>query len=382
MTVEYYRCALEYGLGDIFTDGNEMSVLRNGVEIFPAMLGAIEAARRSIEFVTFVYWSGDIAERMARALADAAARGVRAQVLLDAFGAKPMAAELIDKMKGAGVEIRWFRPLSTFRVWRQDKRTHRKILVCDGEVAFTGGVGIAEEWTGDARTPSEWRDTHVRVAGPAVTPLQASFRENWTEAGPWRWHDPSAPPQPRSNGVPMLVTSASTTVGWTKIATLLRTLVSIARRRIQLTTAYFNPDPALQELLVEALKNGVEVELLTPGRYTDSRLSQLAGYEAIERLLDAGAKIWSYDPTTLHAKITVIDDLVCCVGSANLNYRSVGKDEECCVVGLCADNAARLSQQFEHDCSRSARLSLNEWRARGWTLRIRERLARLIVEQL
>lgn len=382
MTVEYYRRALEYGLGDVFTDGNELIVLRNGVEIFPAMLQAIEAARRTVEFVTFVYWSGEIAERMASAVADAAARGVRAQVLLDAFGAKPMASELVDKMVSAGAEIRWFRPLSTLRVWRHDKRTHRKILVCDGELAFTGGVGIAGEWTGDARAPSEWRDTHVRVAGPAVTSLQAAFRENWTEAGPWRWHDPMAPPRPVGNGVPMLVTSASTTVGWTKIATLLRTLVSIARHRIQLTTAYFNPDPALQDLLVEVLANGVEIELLTAGRYTDSRLSQLAGHAAIERLLEAGAKIWRYEPTTLHAKISVVDDLVCCIGSANLNYRSAGKDEECCIVGLCADTAALLSTQFEHDRSRSRRLSLDEWRARGSVLRIRERLARLITEQL
>src|SRR5690606_17200742 len=178
----HYRRALEATLGIPFAEGNSIRVLRNGKEIFPALLEAIEQAEHTIDFLTYVYWTGDIAERFADALIRKARQGVDVDVILDAFGAKQMNRQLVQKMEQAGVTVCWFRPM-TWRLWRFDNRTHRKILVCDGAVGFTGGVGIAEEWEGDALNPSQWRDTHIRVEGPAVHGIHAAFLGNWSEMG-------------------------------------------------------------------------------------------------------------------------------------------------------------------------------------------------------
>ncbi len=378
----YYRHSLEYALGIPFSDHNQIEILQNGAEIFPSMLAAIRAAEESIDFVTFVYWGGNIAREYADALADKAREGVVVRVLLDSFGARRMASELTAVMELAGVQVRWFRPLSTWRIWRADKRTHRKLLVCDHRVAFTGGVGIAEEWEGNASGPQEWRETHVRVEGPAVRGLRAAFLDNWNEAGPWLYEPFPGSRSAEPGSVPIQVVRAASTLGWTDMACLLRTLIAISRTRLRIVTAYFVPDRLLTDLLADAVTRGVQVELLVPGRYTDSRLSQLAGHESIERLLQAGVSIWRYRKTLLHAKIVTVDALVRCVGSANLNHRSMGKDEECCVVWLSETQTRKLDDRFDADCRDAEELCYEKWHRRGGLLRAKERLAKALIEHL
>eukprot|EP00579_Thalassiosira_antarctica_P024091 CAMPEP_0201983240 /NCGR_PEP_ID=MMETSP0904-20121228/79643_1 /ASSEMBLY_ACC=CAM_ASM_000553 /TAXON_ID=420261 /ORGANISM="Thalassiosira antarctica, Strain CCMP982" /LENGTH=206 /DNA_ID=CAMNT_0048536305 /DNA_START=19 /DNA_END=635 /DNA_ORIENTATION=- len=178
-----YQKALEQTIGVPFTEGNSVNILKNGNEIFPAMLKAISEAQETISFLTFVYWQGDIADEFAEFFSKKAKEGVQVKVLLDSYGAFPMRKELVDFMKESGVEVVWFRPLSRWKIWKMDNRTHRKVLICDGKIAFTGGVGIAEEWNGNAGNKNEWRDTHFKVEGPAVEGIKAAFIENWIEAG-------------------------------------------------------------------------------------------------------------------------------------------------------------------------------------------------------
>jgi cardiolipin synthase len=182
-SVDYYRGFLEQTLGIPFTSGNDIRVLKNGDMIFPAMLDAIRQSKERVEFLTFVYWTGNIAHEFAKALAKKAEEGVEVFVILDSFGTAKMPNELFELMKKKGVQIETFRPLPQWKIWKIDNRTHRKVLICDGEIAFTGGVGIASEWEGDARDTNEWRDTHFQIKGQAVFGLQAAFMENWIETG-------------------------------------------------------------------------------------------------------------------------------------------------------------------------------------------------------
>lgn len=374
-----YRRGLECVLGSAFTRGNRVQVLRNGDEIFPAMLDAIGNARTSICLTTFVYWTGDIAERFAHALSDKAREGVRVRVVLDSVGAHKMSRQLVDSMTQAGVRIRWFRPFSWLRPWHFDKRTHRKILVCDGEVGFTGGVGIAKEWEGDAQSPQQFRETHVRITGQAVRGLQSAFLDNWNECGDWDNECTAAAPREDEGDVEMQVVRASSTVGWTSSASLVRTLVELANTRIRITTAYFAPDDVLVDLLIQAHRRGVRVELLLPGELGDSELSRLAGHPSTEKLLDAGVKAWNYAPARMHAKVITVDGVVSFVGSVNMNHRSMGKDEECGALALDPALAAVLDAQFEADCGTSRALDADRFRQRGAWMKFKERLARMVV---
>ncbi len=380
--MQYYRHSIEFSTGVPFSDNNSIHVLQNGDEIFPAMLGAIQRATRTVDFLTYVYWKGEIAVQFAKQLAHKATEGVTVRVLLDAFGAKLVEPELVDLMENAGVEVRWFRPLATWRIWRTDKRTHRKILICDNHTGFTGGVGIAEQWTGDARNENEWRDTHVVIKGSALLGLRAAFLDNWNESGDWLYEDFPLISYPEDLHTPIQVLRASNTTGWTDIAGLVRALIAISRNTVHIVTAYFVPDAVLTNLLVEAKKRGVEINLLLPGKQTDSRLSQLAGHHCIEALLAANINIWLYQKTLLHAKIILVDDYVSCIGSANLNHRSMGKDEECCVVSLSEEVTAQLICRFEYDCRDAVKLNHADWLNRGNWLKCKERVARLFSEQL
>jgi cardiolipin synthase len=377
-----YRERLELQMGVPFTDGNLVRALNNGVEVFPAMLAAIAAAQRTIDFETYVYWRGEIAVRVAGALAERARAGVRVRVLLDAVGALPMDPELVRAMEGAGAEVRWFRPVATWRIGRTDNRTHRKLLICDGQVGFTGGIGIAEEWEGDARDPSEWRDMHIRIDGPAVGGLRAAFVENWNESGKWSWDECLQRPEPHPGGVPVQIVRASATVEWTDIATLMHTLVRTAERELVLATAYFVPDEQMIRLLIDARERGVDVRLLLQGEHGDSPLSKLASLRRVETLLTAGLRVFRYNRTLLHTKCLTVDGVLSCIGSANCNHRSLSKDEECCAVILCPVLTGELNGHLAADLEHADEVDVEQMRRRGWWVRAQERIAESIVGQL
>lgn len=330
-----FRRALEAFVGVVFTDGNSVTRLRNGTEIFPAMLRAVRLAQSRIDFVTYVYWTGDIARQMAYALAERARGGVEVRVLLDAVGAQPMSQELIDVMTSSGVELRWFRPPARWKVWEIDHRTHRKILVVDHQYAFTGGVGVAQEWEGDARNENEWRDTHFQIEGPAVDPLRATFLSDWRDAGGRASTDLEIPERPLRAGNTLLgVVDASAQIQLNTAGRAFEAIIALARERLWIGTPYFNPAERLTGLLVEAAQRGVEVRVMIPGPHIDKRVSLLSAEEQAGRLLDAGVWLHRFQPSMYHVKQVIADHTLVMFGSANFNARSVYKDEEVAVVAI------------------------------------------------
>ena len=369
-----YRRALEGLLGVPATEGNRIDVLRNGCQIFPAMLEAIEEAESTIDFLTFVYWTGEVADRFARALAERAATGVRVRVLLDGVGARLMDRGLIHEMEEAGAHVEWFRKPNALRPWEVNHRTHRKVLICDEDIAFTGGVGIAEEWDGDARDESEWRDTHFRIRGPAVDGLRAAFLHNWveTERQPIFDEHDRFPEQPELGSTCVQVIRGAAEVGWSDVAMLVRALIDLSTERLWLTTAYFAPDHVVSDKLCAAAARGVDVRVLLPGPHADKRFVQLAAEAEYASLLEAGVRIWNYQPTMLHAKVLTVDSVVSSIGSANLNSRSMSLDEELNVVAFDPDLTAILESHFEEDLERSVPIEPDRWEKRGIVQRAKE----------
>ncbi|MEZ4380822.1 MAG: phospholipase D-like domain-containing protein [Nannocystaceae bacterium] len=374
-TAQRWARITEATLGIPFVAGNRVQILKNGVQIFPAMLEAIATAKRSIAFLTFVYWRGDIAERFATALAEAAARGVAVAVILDAFGAARISRRALEILQAADIELRWFRELAPWRPGRGVHRTHRKVLVVDREVGFTGGVGIADEWDGDARDPGEWRETHFRIEGPAVAGLWSAFVGTWfeiDEALPSGWDD--APVHPAGGPTTVQVVRSTACYGPSDVALTLHALVGQAERSIRITTPYFVPDRAFVRLLKERLAAGVEVEILIPGPHIDSELVRLARTELLTEVLEAGAEVWYFQPTMIHAKIVTLDGAVACIGSANLNGRSLRQDDELLLTVLDADIVRRLDEDFTGDVARAQRMSLKRARRRPLWRRSLERV--------
>jgi cardiolipin synthase len=373
-----YRDALVAALGHPFFEGNRIDLLRNGVEIFPAMLEAIDEAAQSVDLLTYVYWSGDIAVRFADTLSRAATRGVRVRVLLDGVGALPMDRSLIATMESSGALVRWFRPARRwFRPWEASHRTHRKVLICDRRVGFTGGVGISEEWEGDARDPGEWRETHFRVEGPALKGLESAFLGNWLEVAPDTAPDPlgTAPRKP-AGSLPVQVVRSSAAVSWSDMSTLMHTLIGLARRSIRISTPYFGPDEAIATRLMSAADNGVAIDVLVPGPYIDARVAKVAGEDIYEDLLRAGIRIWEYQPTMIHQKITVVDSQLVAIGSGNLNHRSLRQDDE---VQLIVDErgfAAEVDTMLDDDWRRAVAVRPSQWKRRGVLQRTAEVLVR------
>lgn len=361
--VAAYRRRLEALLGIPATEGNALTVLRNGDEIFPAMLEAVRAAERTVDFLTFVYWKGDIAQEFAMALAERARNGVVVRVLIDAVGGRLIDQTLIDHMADCGVQVEWFRKPIRLSPLKQNHRTHRKVLVCDERVGFTGGVGIAEEWCGDARDETEWRDTHVKVVGPAVDGLSASFAQNWAETGhpliePCR----RFPEQERTEGGSVVqVARGSASVGWNDMATVFRVMIESAQSRLRMMTAYFVPDDAFQTLLVDAVARGVQVDVMLPGPHADKRVCQLASESIYERLVDGGVRIWAFQPSMLHAKVLTVDGIASVVGSANMNRRSMHHDEEVVMSVLDPVVTRRLEADFDAELPRCERIEPVRW---------------------
>lgn len=372
------RRTLEGVIGVPATEGNCVDVLRNGDEIFPSMWEAIEAAEHTIDFLTFVYWTGDVGREFASRLCERSRAGARVRVLLDAWGAHSMEKGLVEAMAGAGVEQRWFRPLRRLWPGTVNHRTHRKVLITDEEVAFTGGVGIADEWLGDARSAAEWRDTHFRIEGPAVDGLRAAFLDNWAETDSGLFADgvDRFPDQPKpGNAVVQCVRGASET-GYSDMATLFRTLLQLAERQVRITTPYFVPDIDLDDRLCAAADRGVEVQILLPGPHIDKRFVQIAAEGEYERLMEHGVTIWNFQPTMLHAKVMTVDGFLANVGSANVNPRSVTWDEEVNVVAIDEPLVEVLDRHFEEDLERSVRIEPGRWRQRSPWQRAAERAVR------
>ncbi|WP_343243038.1 phospholipase D-like domain-containing protein [Streptomyces sp. SID12501] len=367
------RRRLERLIGVAATEGNELVPLRNGDEIFPAMLGAIHSAQHTIDMMTFVYWRGQIAHDVAVALADRAREGVRVRLLLDGFGAKKIERRSLDLMTTAGVEVAWFRKPAWLSPFKQNHRCHRKALIIDEHTAFTGGVGIAEEWCGNARNPAEWRDTHVRVRGPAVDGIAAAFAQNWAECHDELFDDRDRfTEHPQAGSSVVQVVRGSASIGWQDMQTLIRVMLSSAEESFRLATAYFAPDPYFIDLLCETARRGVRVEILLPGPHTDQRACQLAGQHHYTRLLEAGVHIRQYQPSMMHAKIITVDSVASLIGSTNFNRRSMDHDEEVMLAVLDEEFTAALERDYEADLKSSVDIDVTRWRRRTILQRVKE----------
>ena len=366
------------------THGNEIELFINGDEIFPAMLETMRGAQRSLNFLSYLYWSGDIACQIAAALCERAQAGVEVNVLLDAVGSAKMDRELVRRMDESGVTFAYFRPPKPYAVRRLNNRTHRKLLIADGAIGMTGGVGIADQWTGNAQDPQHWRDTHVRVRGPVARGLQGAFAENWLEAtGNVLVGERYLPKlEPVNDNGAMQVVRSTATVGDTNIEALYFLAIECARTSLHLTSAYFAPRPAFIEALTDAAQRGVDVRVLVPGPHIDKEFVRQAGRATYEELLEAGVQVFEYSPTMIHAKTLTIDGVWSSVGSVNFDNRSFQLQDEVTLCICARDFAGQLDEQFERDLERSNEIDLHRWNGRAPGARVKEGLTKLARREL
>jgi cardiolipin synthase A/B len=366
------------------SEGNELEVLINGDEIFPAYLEAIRSARATINLETYVYWQGDIAREVAGCLAAKAREGIEVNVILDALGAMKMDRELVASMRAAGVCVSYFRPPKPYAARRLTNRTHRKLLVVDGEVGAIGGVGIAEEWTGNAEDPDHWRDTHVLVRGPVVRGLQGAFAENWLEATGDVLVGPGYLPdlRPVDDGGPMHLVRSSAGVGDTNVEALYFLAIACARSTLDLTAAYFAPRPAFLDALCDAADRGVAVRVLVPGRHIDKQFVRVAGRAAYDRLHEHGVQVFEYGPTMLHAKTLCIDGVWSSIGSVNFDNRSFQLHDEATLCVQSERVAETLTAAFEADLAVSEEMQPGRFARRPLRQRATERVLTLARREL
>jgi cardiolipin synthase len=366
-------------LGPAILGGNRIGTLLNGDQIFPAMLEAIHGATRTIAFETYIYWSGEIGEQFADALSERARAGVKVHVLLDWVGSGKAKQEYLDQMKESGVEVEKYHPLHWYHLARINNRTHRKILVVDGRVGFTGGVGIADKWTGNAQDPDHWRDSHFKLEGPAVAQMQAAFMDNWMKTRSRVLHGEEYFPElPQVGKSYAQVFKSSPREGSESVRLMYLLSIASARRRILIANSYFVPDDLSIETLVTARKRGVDVEIVVPGTKIDSELTRKASRARWGDLLGAGVEIYEYQPTMYHCKVMVVDDLWVSVGSTNFDNRSFRLNDEANLNVFDADFARQQIRDFEADRARSRRVTLEGWKKRPLSEKIMEHAAALL----
>ncbi|WP_342050031.1 MULTISPECIES: phospholipase D-like domain-containing protein [unclassified Cupriavidus] len=370
-------------LGPPVVDGNRYRVLRNGDEIFPAMLGAIRQAKKTINFESYIYWSGDIGMAFADALSERARAGVKVQVLLDAVGSSKIERSVLETMKRAGVDVRLYHPVRWYTLSKLNNRTHRKLLIVDGVIGYTGGVGIAPEWTGNAQDPDHWRDTHFEVEGPVVGQMQSVFVDNWIKVAGRVSHGPEYFPMPKPAGEGRAqIFSSSPTGGSESMALMYQLAITAAKTSIDLSAAYFVPDKVTEYALLEAIKRGVRVRIIVPGEYIDSETVRAASRQRWGGLLQAGALIAEYQPTMYHCKVMIVDGLLVSVGSTNFDNRSFRLNDEATLNILDAKFAAEQTAIFEDDLKRSAPISYEAWKHRPLRQKIADALSSLMGAQL
>ena len=363
--------------------GNRVEALPNGDAFFPAMLAAIRGARETITFETYIYWSGTIGAEFAEAFIERARAGVRVHVLIDWWGGEDIQERYRASMEAAGVEVGVYNPLRLTSLARMNNRTHRKLLVVDGKVGFTGGVGIADAWRGDAQDPQHWRDTHFRVEGPVVSQLQSAFLDNWMSVSGRVLHGAGYFPAAEPQGAHAAQVFTSAPGGGAESAQLLYLMsIAAARSSVRLSMAYFVPDDVAVATLVAARRRGVRVQIILPGPHMDRLFVRRASRSEWGALLDAGVEIHEYQPTMYHCKVLIVDGLWTSVGSTNFDSRSFSVNDEANLNVYSAGFAREQERLFELDLSRSRRISLDEWRGRPFLDKAFDALAGAFSSQL
>lgn len=370
-------------LGPGITSGNKVTELLNGDQIFPSMLQAIQSASRSITFETYIYWSGEIGKQFADALSERARAGVKVLVLLDWVGSSKIDDSFLQEMEAAGVQIRKFHKPHWYNLAHMNNRTHRKLLVTDGKVGFTGGVGIAPNWTGSAQDADHWRDSHFRVEGPVVAQMQATFLDNWLKVtGEVKHGEDYFPPLQAAGSSGAQMFSSSPSGGSESMQLMYYLAITAADQSIDLSMAYFVPDELSRQLLLDALRRGVRLRFITPGKITDTETVRSASRSTWGPLLEAGAEFYEYQPTMYHCKVMIVDQRMVSVGSTNFDNRSFRLNDEANLNVYDSSFAARQTMVFEQDLARARRISLEEWQNRPLREKLKERLTRVLHSQL
>jgi cardiolipin synthase len=370
-------------LGPCILPGNRIMALHNGDQIFPAMLAAIQAARETITLETYIYWSGVIGQQFAAALSERARAGVKVHVMLDWAGCGKIKAQYLEDMQAAGVEVERYHPIHWHTLTRINNRTHRKLLVVDGRIGFTGGVGIADQWTGHGESFEHWRDSHYQLEGPAVAQMQAAFTDNWIKTrskvlfGPEYF--PELPPVGESLAQ---VFKSSRGEGSESVRLMYLLSIASAVRSIRLQAAYFVPDDLAIATFIHARHRGVKIEIILPGPHTDEQLVQHASRHLWNELLDAGIEIYEYQPTMYHCKVIIVDEIWVSVGSTNFDDRSFRLNDEVNLNIYDAAFAAAQVKFFEQDLGRSHRVSRAEFKHRSTVGKLCGQLASLLRRQL
>ena len=378
-----FRRSLGVLLGPPLVEGNKVEVLLNGDQIFPAMLKAIREAQHTITFETYIYWSGSIGREFTEALAERARAGVKVHVLLDWIGSMKISNAEMEQMRSAGVELHRYHKPVWWKLARLNNRTHRKLLVVDGRIGFTGGVGIADKWRGHGQDEDHWRDTHFRVEGPVVGQMQAVFNDNWTKAtGTVLDGDAYFPALKHEGESAAQMFSSSITGGSESMHLMYLLAITAARHTIHLSNAYFVPDDLAVRALVAAAKRGVDVRIITPGKIIDSDVVRAASRERWGELLAAGIRIAEYQPTMYHVKALVVDSLLVSVGSTNFDSRSFSLNDEANLNVLDPVFAKQQEAVFEDDWRRAKPVSLQQWENRPLHDKAAGKLADLIGAQL
>jgi len=378
-----FRRSLGVLLGPPILEGNKVEVLVNGDQIFPAMLAAIRSAQKTINLETYIYWSESIGNEFSDALSERARAGVKVNVMLDFMGSMKMDNALVQEMKDAGVRVQRYHKPVWWKLARMNNRTHRKLLVIDGTIGFTGGVGIADQWRGNAEDEHHWRDSHFRVEGPVVGQIQAVFNDNWTKATGMVLDGPDYFPALEPKGtMPAQMFSSSPTGGSESMHLMYLMSITSARETIDLSAAYFVPDDLTIRTLIAAAKRGVRVRLITPGPIIDSELVKHASRDRWPELLAAGVQIAEYKPTMYHVKTLIVDKLLVSVGSTNFDNRSFSINDEANLNVLDEGFAAQMSEIYEQDWARATPMNETKFARRPWYQRFTTWAVSLFDKQL
>jgi cardiolipin synthase len=370
-------------LGPAIVPGNRIQALENGDEIFPAMLEAIRSAKRTITFETYIYWSGEVGEQFAAALTERAHAGVRVHLMLDWLGCNKISSALVERMQSAGVEVERYHAVHWFTLGRLNNRTHRKVLIVDGTTGFTGGVGIADVWSGHAQDPEHWRDMHFKVTGPVVAQMQAAFLDNWIKTTGHVLHGDAYFPhiEPAGDmGMQMFISSPEG--GSDSMRLMYLTAITAAARSIDMEAAYFVPDRLMIRELIGARRRGVRIRLLVPFAHLDAKVVGIASKSDWGPLLEQGVEIYMYRPTMLHCKMLIFDGYMVSVGSTNFDMRSFELNDEASLNVYDERFARQMTEVFEADLKSSARYTLEDWRRRSWRERFAETLIYPLQSQL
>ena len=370
-------------LGPAITSGNRVTDLENGEEIFPAMLDAIHSAQRTITFETYIYWSGAVGKKFSDAFSERARAGVKVNITIDWLGGAKRDEAQLAEMRQAGARVLLYRPLRWYNISRFNNRTHRKLLVVDGTVGFTGGVGIADTWAGHAQDPEHWRDMHFRIEGPVVAQLQAAFNDNWIKTtGEVLNGADQFPALAATGSMDANMFMSSPTGGSESMHLMYLLVVAATEHSIDLSAAYFIPDDLMIQALLAARQRGVKIRILMPGKHIDSGAVRLASKATWGSLLAVGVEMYEYQPTMIHNKLLIADNAMVSVGSTNFDIRSFQLNDEASLNVYDQIFSTHMTTVFEDDLRRAKPYTYDMWKGRSWKEKAAEKFIAPIKSQL